>query len=131
MSMQEYTLSKVQAKGQESWLNRNVIPMGLASLLSDLSPEFCYLAVLSRLGGIYIAAQDAPAGATTARVQPKDIRGTGYGVLATINGLGDFLSSIVVGFLWTTLAPWAGFAYSGVLSFVGCIVILQLSHGHQ
>lgn len=89
-------------------------------------PKFWYLVLLFSLGGIYIAAQDALEGAIAAELLPEDIRGTGYGVLATINGLGDFLSSIVVGLLWTTVAPWAGFTYSAVLSVVGSVVIFRV-----
>ncbi len=89
-------------------------------------PKFWYLAILFGLGGVYVAAQDALEGAIAAEILPEDVRGTGYGVLATINGFGDFLSSIVVGFLWTTVAPWAGFTYSAVLSVIGSIVIFRL-----
>jgi MFS family permease len=89
-------------------------------------PKFWYLAVLFALGGVYIAAQDALEGAIAAELLPEDTRGTGYGVLATINGLGDFLSSIVVGFLWTAVAPWAGFTYSAILSVIGGVAIFHL-----
>lgn len=57
---------------------------------------------------------------------PEEIRGTGYGVLATVNGLGDLLSSMVVGFLWTAVSPAAGFLYAGTLSVAGGLVILRL-----
>jgi len=40
--------------------------------------------------------------------------------------LGDLVSSIMVGFLWTSLAPGFGFAYSAILSMAGAIVILKM-----
>jgi len=47
-------------------------------------------------------------------------------VLATINGLGDLVSSIMVGFLWTSFAPGVGFGYSAILFVAGALVILKM-----
>ena len=48
-----------------------------------------------------------------------------FGVLASVNGIGDFLSSAVVGLLWTAVSANAAFAYSGVLFLLGsCLVTL-------
>jgi hypothetical protein len=52
-----------------------------------------------------------------------EIRGTGFGVLATVNGIGDFVSSIVVGALWTAVAPAAGFIYGAVFMLAGAGLI--------
>jgi MFS family permease len=89
-------------------------------------PSTPYLALLFALGGSFIAAEDTLEGALAADLLPDDVRGTGYGVLATVNGLGDFVSSIVVGFLWTVFAPAVGFAYSTILSLSGAIVIWRV-----
>jgi MFS family permease len=89
-------------------------------------PSAPYLALLFALGGSFIAAEDTLEGALAADLLPEDVRGTGYGVLATVNGLGDFISSIVVGFLWTVFAPAIGFAYSTILSLLGAIVIWRV-----
>ena len=53
--------------------------------------------------------------------------GMAFGVLATVNGLGDFLSNIVVGVLWTVCGPAAAFGYSAVLFAVGAGLVLRLS----
>lgn len=89
-------------------------------------PSVWYLGLLFALGGTFIAAEDALEGALAADLLPEDIRGTGYGVLATVNGLGDFVSSIVVGLLWTAFAPAVGFAYGAILSVLGAIVIFRV-----
>lgn len=89
-------------------------------------PSVAYLAVLFALGGTFIAAEDALEGALAADLLPEDVRGTGYGVLATVNGLGDFVSSVVVGLLWTAFAPAVGFAYGVILSVLGAIVIFRV-----
>ena len=39
-----------------------------------------------------------------------------FGVLATVNGVGDFLSSAMVGLLWSTFGQTVAFGYTAVLS---------------
>jgi len=89
-------------------------------------PQVIYLGLLFALGGTFIAVEDALEGAVAADLLPVEMRGTGYGVLATVNGLGDFVSSIVVGLLWTTANPAAGFLYATMLSVTGAIVIFRV-----
>jgi MFS family permease len=70
------------------------------------------LAVLFALAGIYVAIVDSMERAFAADLLPLDRRGTGYGVLATVNSFGDLTSSIVVGLLWTYVSPASGFWYA-------------------
>jgi len=44
-------------------------------------------------------------------------------VLATVNGVGDFVSSIVVGALWMAWGTPAAFAYSTVLFAAGAAAV--------
>jgi hypothetical protein len=50
----------------------------------------------------------------------------GFGVLATVNGVGDFVSSIVVGALWTAWGTQVAFAYSTVLFTAGALAVWRL-----
>jgi MFS family permease len=103
---------------------------GLAALMGVgwivAVPSVWILGLLFALGGTFIAAEDALEGALAADLLPEDVRGTGYGVLATVNGLGDFLSSIIVGMLWAAFIPAIGFIYASVLFAIGAIVIYRL-----
>ena len=74
-----------------------------------------YLGLLFVVAGIAIAITDAMERTVAADLLPENLRGTGYGTLATVNGVGDFASSSVVGFLWTSISPTAGFGYGAVL----------------
>jgi len=98
--------------------------MGIGWIISV--PSVWMLGLLFALGGTFIAAEDALEGALAADLLPEDIRGTGYGVLATVNGLGDFLSSVIVGALWTIYNPAIGFAYATSLFVIGAIVIFRV-----
>lgn len=97
--------------------------MGIGWMLTG--PSVWTLGLLFALGGTFIAAEDALEGALAADLLPEAVRGTGYGVLATVNGVGDFLSSIVVGLLWTAFNPVVGFAYATVLFLAGAVVIYR------
>jgi MFS family permease len=83
------------------------------------------LGVLFGLGGLYVAMHDGLEKSLGAELLPGEIRGTGFGVLATVNGIGDFASSIVVGFLWSSAAPAAGFLYAAALTLAGAFLIYR------
>ncbi len=53
-----------------------------------------------------------------------------FGTLATLNGVGDFISSLVVGALWTEVGTAAAFGYSAVLFLVGAALVLRLEPEH-
>lgn len=89
------------------------------------APAVWTLALLFGLAGLYIAIEDTLERALAADLLPEDLRSTGYGVLATANGLGDFTSSLIVGLLWTAVGPAAGFAYAAALSVVGGAIVLR------
>ena len=55
------------------------------------------LAVMFALGGSAVGLYDAVEDAIGAELLPKEIRGSGFGVLAMVTGVGDLLSSVAVG----------------------------------
>jgi len=75
------------------------------------------------LAGAYIAAQDSLEGAITADFVAGAARGTGYGLMATVNGVGDLVASAVVGLLWTAVSPVVGFGYAAVMMLAGAVVL--------
>ena len=81
--------------------------------------NLAYLGLFFVLAGIAIAITDAMEKIVAADLLPENLRGTGYGTLATVNGAGDFASSTIVGSLWTAISPLAGFGYSAVLTLSG------------
>jgi dipeptide/tripeptide permease len=55
----------------------------------------------------------------------EEHHGMAFGVLATVNGIGDFLSSIIVGTLWTAVGTNVAFGYSAVLFSLGALLVLR------
>jgi len=76
--------------------------------------------------GLQLALTDTTEAALAAELLPKDIVGTGYGVLQLVDGVGDFLSSFIVGIIWVAVSPQIGLLYSAVLSIMAVLVILFL-----
>jgi hypothetical protein len=83
------------------------------------------LAVLFALAGVFIAFQEALEGALAADLVPNEsLRGTAFGVLGAVNGVGDLASSAVVGLLGT-ISPVLGFGYAAVLMLAGALLLYR------
>ena len=62
--------------------------------------------MLFALAGVYVAVQEALEPAITADLVPdRAIRGTAMGMLASVNGIGDFVASVGFGELVYHWAP--------------------------
>ncbi len=54
---------------------------------------------------------------------PAATRGTGFGVLAAVNGIGDFVSSAGAGALWQLSGPLAAFGAAGAVCLGGIALV--------
>jgi len=86
-------------------------------------PTVPVLVILFGLAGIHQATQQSLEKSLAAELLPAPARGSGFGVLATVNGIGDLMSSVMVGGLWSGVSPAAGFAYAGVLTMAGALLV--------
>ena len=83
------------------------------------------LSIVFVLSGIYVAIEETLEDSFCAELVGEEHHGMAFGVLATVNGAGDFLSSIVVGVLWTSFGTAAAFGYSAVLFALGALLVLR------
>ncbi len=72
--------------------------------------------------GTYMSLEKSAA----ADLLPEELRGTGYGILQTVNSIGDLLSSVIVGFLWAAFSPKIGFLYAALMSFSAALLLIPL-----
>jgi MFS family permease len=84
------------------------------------------LALPFALAGVGLALVDATEGAVAADLLPEQSRATGYGALAAMNGVGDAVSSLLVGALWAGVSVAAGFAFSAAAAGAGILALLAL-----
>ena len=119
----------------DRWGRRGLLALGyvlgaLATLgfvvafLWDVS-GLSYLLLLFALAGVYIAIEDALEGVLTADLVAPELRGTAYGVMGTVNGLGDLVASVMVGTLWTAVSPAVAFTCAAGLMLLGGAVIYR------
>jgi MFS family permease len=97
-----------------------------AILLCTATHSFPLLVVIFILAGLYIGTEEALEDSLTAEIVPKEQHGMAFGTLAAVNAVGDFLSSLLVGFLWSAFNVQTAFAASALLFVAGAIVILRL-----
>jgi MFS family permease len=103
----------------------SLVIAGFSVLLWMQMSNLPLLAVLFALAGVFAAFEDSLKGAITADLVPdKTIRGTAYGVMGTVSGLGDLVSSVGVGALWWAFGPVHGFLAAAGLMLAGAILLV-------
>ena len=98
--------------------------MALAFAL-DLT-SLMLLGLIFTLAGLYIAVEEALEATLTASYVGEDIRGISYGALGSVNGIGDFVSSVAVGLLWTMVSPVLGFGLAAFVMALGALAMATL-----
>jgi len=78
------------------------------------------------LAGLYIGTEEALEDSVAAEIVSREQHGMAFGTLAAVNAVGDFLSSLLVGALWSAFGVQAAFGVSAALFAAGAILILRL-----
>lgn len=80
--------------------------------------------VLFALAGVYLAVEESLEGVMTADLVPdRSLRGTAYGVMGTVNGVGDFISSLAVGLLMQFTTISIAFLAAASAMLIGSILM--------
>ncbi|HLG94803.1 MAG TPA: MFS transporter [Bryobacteraceae bacterium] len=97
----------------------------MAGSLALNDPSLTRLVAVFSCAGIYIAIQDALEGAIPADLVPAESRGTAYGLMGTVNGVGDLTASVLVGTLWTAASPAIAFDAAAAVMIVGSLLLIR------
>jgi MFS family permease len=97
-----------------------------ALLLCTATHSLWLLGGIFVLAGLYIGTEEALEDSVAAEMMPREQHGMAFGTMAAVNAVGDFLSSLLVGALWSAFGVGAAFAASAVLFAAGAILILRL-----
>lgn len=98
----------------------------MALLVIALPGNVWTLGAVFLLGGVYVGVEETLEDSLCAELVSQENHGMAFGVLATVNGIGDFASSVAVGALWTYFGTGPAFAYSAVLFAVGAVLVSRL-----
>ena len=94
-----------------------------ALLLALNVSSLALLILVFVLGGAYVGIEETLEDSLAAELLPDVLRGTGFGTMAVVNGVGDFISSLCVGWLWAALGPAVGFGYAVLLMTTGAALV--------
>jgi MFS family permease len=90
--------------------------------------SFAKFAAVFALSGVYMGFWETVEASAAAELLPPDVRGVGFGVLATVNGMGDLFSSVLIGILWT-VSPLVSMSAVILLCLVGAVLVGRSSRG--
>lgn len=90
------------------------------------TPSLPRLAALFIVAGLVIGIEETIESVLCARLAPQQLRGTAYGALAATNGVGDLVSSSLVGLLWTALGPGIGFGIAALACALGTLLLVAV-----
>jgi MFS family permease len=100
---------------------------GVTAVFLMAAPSSLWLlGLIFVLAGLYVGTEEPLEDSLAAELLPREQHGMAFGTLAAVNAVGDFVSSVVVGFLWAAVSVKAAFSFSAVLFFVGAFMILRL-----
>ncbi len=109
---------------------RNLLALGyvvfaLACMASIFeTPNYLILGTIFVLAGLQAAIVDTVEKTYASEILGDSSKGTGFGVLQTINGIGDFTSSAMIGLLIVFLSPTLGFGVVAAIASVACTILL-------
>lgn len=98
----------------------------MAVLIIALPATIWTFVLVFVFGGIYVGVEETLEDSLCAELVEEEHHGMAFGVLATVNGIGDLVSSIIVGLLWTKFGTTVAFAYSAALFVLGSMVVLRI-----
>ncbi|HYK54052.1 MAG TPA: MFS transporter [Candidatus Eremiobacteraceae bacterium] len=99
----------------------------VAAIIAFASTSIAAVVVAFVIAAVGVAIVEPMEGTFATQLLPADRRGTGYGVLASINGVGDFISSAGVGLLWQYFGSAIAFGSAAALCGAGTLLLLPLA----
>ncbi len=96
-------------------------------VLAFASTSIVAIVAAFAIGAIAVAIVEPMEGTFATQLLPAARRGTGFGVLASVNGIGDFISSAGVGLLWQVFGPLVAFGASAAVCAAGTLLLLPLA----
>ena len=107
-----------------------LISAAMCLCIIELPVSIATFALIFILGGTNVALEETLEDSLSAELVGAEHHGVAFGSLATVNGIGDLVSSVVVGALWSLFGISAAFGYSATLSIAGALLVLSVKSDH-
>jgi MFS family permease len=89
------------------------------------APSIALLAASFVVAGLAIGCIETSEHAAVAALAPADLRGSAFGLLATVQSFGNFIASGIAGLLWTLVSPTVAFVYLAIWAAASVLVLLR------
>lgn len=86
-------------------------------------PVMILLGVAFVLAGVGIGCAETAEHAAVAAFAPQEIRGSAFGLLATVQAIGNLAASTIAGLLYTVASPTIAFAYLAVWMVIALVIL--------
>jgi MFS family permease len=119
---------RLGARGPLRVLTVGVALFGVAYLLLAFAgSSLVLLAVPFLAAGVAIGCVETAEHTAVAGMAPTELRGSAFGLLATVQSAGNFVASGIAGLLWTLISPTVAFCYLTVWMIVASAGLLALT----
>lgn len=88
--------------------------------------DLAFLGLIFAVAGLYMAVQEALETTVAADMSETGTLTTGLGALGTVNGASKFVSSSLVGLLWTAASPVVGFGVAATFMAAGTLALARV-----
>ena len=94
-------------------------------------PNVLILAGSFIVAGLAIGCIETSQHASVAALAPVDLRGSAFGLLATVQSFGNIIASGIAGLLWTAFSPSIAFIYLAAWALISCVVLARIAWQHS
>jgi MFS family permease len=109
-------------------LTAGAISLVLAYVIfAFVGPSVVVLAVAFLLAGVGIGCVETAEHAAVAEAAPAPIRGSAFGLLASVQSFGNLAASGIAGIIWTVVSPTAAFLYLAAWMLVAVALLTRRS----
>lgn len=93
------------------------------------APALAILAASFIVAGLAIGCIETSEHAAIAQLAPANLRGSAFGLLATVQSFGNIIASGIAGLLWSLVSPTTAFVYLAVWAALSLLVLVGLTRG--
>ncbi len=90
-------------------------------------PNLLALAGSFIVAGLAIGCIETSQHAAVASLAPTDLRGSAFGLLATVQSFGNIIASALAGLFWTVFSPTVAFVYLAVWALLSCVLLAGIA----
>lgn len=97
------------------------------ALFAVSGPVILWLGIAFALAGVGIGCAETAESAAVAAFAPPEIRGSAFGLLATMQAIGNVAASAIAGLMYTVISPQAAFGYLAAWMLIALVTLAWAS----